>query len=363
MPGLRGWRLGEDMSLMEIRENIDLIDSKILKLLYDRMERVLMAGKLKSQVEDTAREQEVLDRIKGNSTGLLNGDFIEKIYSEIFKESKTLQQRGLELIAFQGEHGAYGEVASRAWNSNLVPVPCMQFAGVLEGVESGLYDYGIVPVENTLGGSVEQVNRLLLTTPLQVVGAVALRVRHCLLAVPGSDHREIRTVYSHPQALAQSRRFLLRNNLEPVPYHDTAGAAKMVAEQRPKGAAAIASELSAKLYSLEIIKENIADLERNITRFLVLSETGNKEEGKKCSIIFSTEHKAGTLFRVLEVFAKENINLTRIESMPHEPGNYAFFLDFEGSHKERKVVNAIAKVKRITSTFKMMGCYNERNGA
>ncbi len=348
------------MNLKEIRKNIDLVDSKILALLHDRMELGLMAKKLKSQIEDREREKEILERIRKNVTGLINATFIEKVYTEIIKESKILQQRDYQLIAFQGEHGAYGEVASREWRSNLIPVPCAEFVEVFEGVESGICDYGIVPVENTLGGSVEQVNRLLINTALHVVGAVELPIRLCLLALPGTDYREIRTVYSHPQALAQAREFLSRNKLEPVQYYNTAGAAKMLAEKRPKGSAAIASKLSAELYNLEIVKEGIEDLDRNITRFLVLSREENRGEGDKCSIMFSTEHKAGTLFRVLEMFARQDINLTRIESIPNEPGNYAFFLDFIGSHKEEKVVTALENVREITTNFKMMGFYKER---
>jgi prephenate dehydratase/chorismate mutase len=348
------------MSLKEIRKNIDLIDSKILKLLKERMELAIVAKKFKSQIEDREREKEILEGIRKGLTGLIDAEFIEKIYTEILKESKVLQQRDYQLIAFQGEHGAYGEVASREWNTDLIPVSCGEFAQVFKGVESGLYDYGIVPVENTLGGSVEQVNRLLIDTALKVVGAVELPIRLCLLAMPGADHREIRTVYSHPQALAQAREFLSRNKLEPVQYYDTAGAAKMLAEERPKGSAAIASKLCAELYHLEIVKEGIEDLDRNMTRFLVLSREENREEGNKCSVIFSTEHKAGTLFRVLEVFAREDISLTRIESIPNEPGNYAFFLDFEGSDKEEKVVRALDKAKEITTHFKTIGFYKER---
>jgi len=348
------------MNLKEIRKNIDLVDSKILAFLNDRMELGLMAKKFKSQIEDREREKEIFDRIRKNVTGLINAKFIEKIYTEIIKESKNLQQRDYELIAFQGEHGAYGEVASREWRSDLIPVPCAEFVEVFEGVESGICEYGIVPVENTLGGSVDQVNRLLINTALHVVGAVELPIHLCLLALPGTDYREIRTAYSHPQALAQAREFLSRNKLEPVQYYNTAGAAKMLAEKRPKGSAAIASTLSAELYNLEIVKERIEDLDRNMTRFLVLSMKESREEGDKCSIIFSTEHKAGTLFLVLEVFAKEKINLTRIESIPNEPGNYAFFLDFIGSHKEEKVVKALEKVREITTNFKMMGFYKER---
>jgi prephenate dehydratase/chorismate mutase len=348
------------MDLEKIRKTIDLVDSTIVKLLNDRMELGLMAKRLKSQVEDREREEELLGKIRRNSTRLINAEFIERIYTEIIRESKDLQRKDFKLIAFQGEHGAHGEVASREWNSDLIPVPCMEYAEMLEGVESGLYAYGIVPVENTLGGVVGQVNELLINTDLNVVGAVELPIHLCLLVLPGSDHREIRAVYSDSQALAQCRRFLTRNKLEPVQYYDSAGAAKMLAEKAPKASAAIASKLSAELYNLEIIKEDIEDLDRNTTRFLVLSRGECREEGDKCSIIFSTEHKAGTLFRVLEVFAREDINLTRIESVPHEPGNYAFFLDFIGSNKDDRVVRAVEELEKITSSLKLMGCYREK---
>ncbi len=348
------------MNLKEIRKKIDLLDSKILKLLNDRMEQGLMAKKFKPRTEDTEREKEILNRIRTNSRGLIHAEFIENIYIEIIKESKILQRRDYKLIGFQGEHGAFSEVASKEWDGELIPVSCSKFADVFEGVESGPYDYGIVPVENTLGGVVGEVNELLINTMLHVVGAIELPIHLCFLALPGTDHREIRTVYSHPQALAQCLRFLARNKLEPVEYNDTAGAARMLAEKQLKTSAAIASKLSAELYGLETIKEDIEDLERNMTRFLVLSKKENREWGNKCSIIFSTEHKAGTLFSVLEVFARENINLTRIESIPNEPGNYAFFLDFIGSNKNDKVLKALEKVKKITSNFKLIGCYKER---
>jgi prephenate dehydratase/chorismate mutase len=348
------------MSLDIIRKNIDRIDSKILNLLGYRMELVLMAKKFKSQIEDIKREKQLLERIKRNSTRLINGEFIDKVYNEILIESKRLQKKDFKLIAFLGEHGAYGEIASQNWNDNLVPIPCPGFTGVFEGVKTGVYDYGIVPVENTLGGVVGEVNELVINTDLYVVGAIELPIHHCLLALPGTDHREIRFVYSHSQALSQCRHFLARNKLDPVPYNDTAGAAKMLAEETPKMSAAIASKLAAGLYHLEIIKEDIEDLDRNMTRFLVLSREEAKKAGDKCSVLFSTEHKAGTLFSVLEVFAKEHINLTRIESIPNEPGNYAFFLDFVGSNRDEKVLRAMERVQGMTTGFRVLGCYKER---
>ena len=348
------------MSLEEIRQKIDYLDSRILRLLNARMELGLMAKRFKPRIEDGEREKALLDRVGSKATVLINAGFMEKLYVEIIDQSKNLQQKDYQLISFQGEHGAYGEVAAREWNHDLISVPCAEFGGVFDGVKSGLYDFGIVPVENRLGGVVGHVNELLVKTDLYVVGAAEIPINLCLLALPGTDHREIHTVYSHPQALAQVRHFLARNRLDPVQYYDTAGAAKMLAEERPKASAAIASKLSAELYDLEIIKENIQDLDRNVTRFLVVSSEEHKGGGDKCSIIFSTEHKAGTLFKVLEVFAKGNINLTRIESVPDEPGDYAFFLDFIGSNKDDKILKALDQVKDITTKFRLMGCYKER---
>ena len=325
------------MSLNEIMKRIDLLDSRILRTLNDRMELALMAKKFKTSVEDTQREKELLERIRSNSTGLINAEFIEKVYIEIIKESKELQKGDRKLIAFRGEHGAYGEVASREWDSNLVPVQCNEYSDVFEGVKSGLYDFGIVPVENSLGGIVGEVNELLINTGLFVAGAVELPIYLCLLVLPGTDHREIRSVYSSSQSLTQCNNFLNRNNLTPVQHYDTAGAAKMLAEKTPKASAVIASNLAAEIYDLEIIKEDIDDFERNMRRYLILSREESKESGDKCTVKFSTAHRAGTLFSVLEVFAREEINLTRIGSIPTGKGNYAFFVDLLGSGTDEVV--------------------------
>ena len=348
------------MDLQETREQIDLLDSRILRMLNKRMELALIAKKFKTRIEDNQREKELLDRIRRNSPGLINAEFIEKVYVEIIKESKNLQGRDYKLVAFQGEHGAYGEIASREWERAFIPVPCGEFADVFEGVQSGSYDYGIVPVENSLGGIVGEVNELLINTDLYVAGAIELPIYLCLLALPGSDHREIRTVYSHSQALAQCRHFLTRNRLEPVQYYGAAAAARMLADEVPTSSAVIASNLAAEIYNLEVIKEDIDDFERNMTRFLVLCRAESKDDGDKCSIIFSTAHKAGTLFAVLEVFARQNINLTRIGSIPGGKGDYVFFLDFLGSSADDKVSKALDDVQAITTHYRFLGCYKEK---
>ncbi|MEE4310345.1 MAG: prephenate dehydratase domain-containing protein [candidate division KSB1 bacterium] len=350
------------MNLDDIRKKIDQIDSQILKLLDSRMELGLKAKKMKKEIEDLKREAVVLEKVRSKARGMLTPDFTEKLYKEVISESKRLQKMDQKLIGFQGEHGAYSEVASRVWDDSLIPIPCNEFNEVFKGVNSGLFEFGIVPVENTLGGVVSQVNQLILNSELVVVGAVQLNIHHCLMAQPGADHRELRVVYSHSQALEQCHHFLARNKLEPVPFYDTAGAAKMLAEKSPKAAAAIASVLAAELYDLEIIKENIEDFDTNKTRFFIFAKSDVLNNGNKCSVLFSTEHKAGTLFRVLQIFAKAKINLTRIESIPNRQGSYAFFLDFIGSKKDENIDIALKEAEKITANFRLLGCYREKEG-
>jgi len=348
------------MNLEQIRSQIDLIDGKIIKLLNDRLSQAIMAKKFKTNIEDPQREQEVFNNLELKTYDLVTPEFARRLYAIIIEEGKRLQSQDLPVIAFQGEHGAYSEMAGKAWNPQLVSIPCREFAELFEGVSDGSYDYGIIPIENTLGGVVGTVNELLISTKLYVVGAIEMPIRHCLLAVRNSDYRELRSAYSHPQALAQCKHFLERNKLDPIPYYDTAGAARMVAEKGLKGIAAIASPLAAQLYNLEIIKEQIEDSPLNTTRFLILAHEPFTGKGEKCSIIFSTAHKAGTLFKVLEIFAKAKINLTRIESVPKSPGQYAFFLDFIGSKDDPKVEKVLEEVAQSTSDFRLMGCYLER---
>ncbi|HRX15611.1 MAG TPA: prephenate dehydratase [Spirochaetota bacterium] len=347
------------MILKDIRKKIDLKDAQILKLLHERMELAVMSKKFKNKIEDSEREEELFKMIDAHSGVLINPEFSKKLYKDIISESKRLQGKNYKLIGFQGEQGAYQELASLVWDKNLIPTACSSFAEVFNGVETGLYDYGIVPIENTLGGVVNQTNDLMIHSDLFVVGAVELEIHHCLLALPGTDHRDIRMVYSHQQALAQCRNFLARHNLEGIPYYNTAGAAKMLMHEKPKASAVIASRHAADIYNLEIIKENIEDLDTNRTRFLIISKKESSEKGEKCSVLFSTAHKAGTLFHVIEIFAKENINLTRIESIPNRPGTYVFFLDFEGDKNDPRVQNVLKGVSEVTGEFRFMGCYRE----
>ncbi|MFH0889367.1 MAG: prephenate dehydratase [Planctomycetota bacterium] len=349
------------IDLNEVRKKVDLIDFRIIKLLNERMEYVMRIRKLKDVVTDPKREQMVIGNIQKHSQGLVRPDFSEKLFNEIIMESKRIQEQNLKSIGFQGEHGAYGEVAVISFDKAMVPLPCREFSDVFEVVSEGQIDFGIVPVENSLEGAVTEVNDLLVMTDLKIVGEVKLPIHHSLLALPETDYREIKMVYSHPQALAQCRGFLSRNNLEPIPFYDTAGAAKMISDTRAKAAAAIASKSCAELYNLEIIKEEIEDNKSNFTRFLILAKEPSKEPGNKCSIVFSTKHEAGTLFTVIEIFSDADINLTRIESRPirNDPGKYAFFLDFQGLDRDTKVIKALESVQQKSVMFKFLGCYKE----
>ena len=350
------------MTLEKVRKKIDQIDYEILKLLQERMEMALRTKKFKESVYDREREAQILDQLKNysNILNLIQGNFVEKLFREIMSETKKFQEKKRKLVGFQGEHGAFGEVAARFYDSNLVTIPFSEFADVFDAAEKGYTDSGVVPVENSLGGAVTQVNELLIKTSLKVAAAVKLRINHCLLALPETDYREIRVVYSHPQAISQCRDFLNRNNLEARPFYDTAGAAQMLTREKPKMAAVIASKLCAELYSLEIIKENIEDNPSNFTRFFLLAKEEEKGFINRCSIVFSTPHKAGTLFSVLKIFAEAKVNLTRIESLPFrdDPGHYVFFLDFH-CEQNQNIRGILEKVEHETKMFKYLGCYKE----
>ena len=348
------------MTLEGLRTDIDRIDSRIMALLDERLEKGLLTKRHKKSTLDPAREAEILERVAGRSKCLASPDFTKELFKRFMAEGRSVQDRDLTLVGFQGMHGAYSEAAARSWKPDAATMPFKEFSDVFDAVLSGELDYGVVPVENTLGGIVGQVNSILVTTELRIIAAVDMPINHCLLAVPGMDHREIRSAYSHPQALAQCRRFLSRNKIDEVVWFDTAGSARMVAEERPKGAAAIASRFAAELYGLDIIKDGIQDSTVNRTRFFVLAKEGGHAGGNKCSAVFFANDKAGSLFSVLQIFAKAEINLTRIESVPNEPGDYAILIDFDGSEKEPRVAAAIDAARALVADFRILGCYDER---
>jgi len=349
----------KDDDLDIIRRRIDMIDWEIIQLLNQRMEISVRSRKLKRQVLDPDREQQILENVRKYSHSLVRSGLSEALYRQIMEESKNVQKKDLTLIGFQGEHGSYSEAASHVYNPSWVPLPCKEFYDVFHEIVTGQLDLGIVPVENSLEGPITQVSDLLIDAELKIVGEIRTPIHHCLLALPETEYRDLRIVYSHPQALAQCREFIARHKLEPRPFYDTAGAARMLSEERPNATGALANKLCAELYHLKVIEENVEDHESNSTRFIILSRDESLEVGDKCSIIFSLKDEAGSLFSVLKIFSDRVINLTRIESRPHrtDPGNYVFFADFEGSRENDRVVDALDALRQRATSYKFCGCY------
>lgn len=349
------------MELEGIRKEIDKIDLEILHALSKRLELAVMARRHKSRIEDGSREAEVLDRVAKQSRGLLGHDLSSGLYAKILERSKALQGLEMKLMGFQGEHGAFSDVAASKSYPDAITIPFLEFADVFEAVKGGDLDMGIVPIENSLAGSISQVEDLLVQSDLHIVGEARLPIHLCLMTLKETEYRDIKVVYTHPVAASQCRHFLTRQKLSLRPYYDTAGAARMLARDRPLGSAVIASKLCAELYELEIVKENVEDRSQNQTRFVVLSREKSSDPGDKCSIAFSVHHRAGALYEVLRAIADAGINLTRIESrpVPGEPGNFAFLLDLQGSEKDPKVETALEKVKGQATMYKFLGCYKE----
>jgi chorismate mutase/prephenate dehydratase len=265
------------------------------------------------------------------------------------------------LVAFQGERGAYSESAVYTFfGASVNAKPCRELAEVFESVDKQESQYGVVPVENSLEGSVNQTYDLFLEHDLKVCGEIILRVSHCLIANPNTSLEAVKAVYSHPQALAQCRNFLERLNRELIPTYDTAGSVKMLKEKGLKDAAAVASERAAELYGMKILAREIEDKPANYTRFFVLSKEDSPITGRdKTSIIFSTAHTPGSLYHVLGEIAKRNINLTKIESRPtkQKPWEYNFYVDFEGHRGERRCVEALNALEKSVTFIKILGSY------
>jgi chorismate mutase/prephenate dehydratase len=275
------------------------------------------------------------------------------------KTSKAGKQK--VKVAFQGERGAYSESAVYTFFGATADVkPCRDLAEVFESVDRQEAQFGVVPVENSLEGSVNQTYDLFLIYNLKVCGEIIIRISHCLIANPNTSLAAVKTVYSHPQALAQCRSFLERLGRELVPTYDTAGSVKMLKEKGLKEAAAVASEKAAEIYGMKILAREIEDNPENYTRFFVLSKEDSPITGRdKTSIIFAASHTPGSLYHALGEFAKRKINLTRIESRPtkQKPWEYNFYLDFEGHRGEGHCAEALKALEKSALFIKILGSY------
>lgn len=283
-------------------------------------------------------------------------------------------------VAYQGDPGAYSEAAAKKAYPNCEPVPCEQFDTAFQAVERWLVDRAVLPIENSLGGSIHRNYDLLLRHRLHIVGEVKIAIRHCLLANHGVKMEDIERVLSHPQALAQCENTLTSLGIVRVAVDDTAGAAKFISLNKLKDAGAVASSTAAEVYGLNILAEDIQDDSYNVTRFLMLARDAvlpGTDRSFKTSIVFSLEEGAGELCKALAVFAMRGINLTKIESRPLQkqalrtlddinngfPKNfpYLFYLDFEASMADQCAQNALGHLKEMAPFLRVLGSYPSDN--
>jgi chorismate mutase/prephenate dehydratase len=351
------------MKIDDLRKKIDAIDARIVALIAERqaVSQEIGKGKKKTSrlIEDREREIKVLKNVRSLARAeKISPADIENIYRQIISASKKIQ--GVA-VAYQGEPGAYSEEAAfRFFGKSARGVPYDNLDQVFEAVESGEVPFAMVPVENSLEGSITRAYDLLLDSPLMVCGESELRISHCLIALEGASLDTIRFVYSHPQALAQSRNFLKKLNAEIVPASDTAGSVRMIKEEGRLDAAAVASAKAAELYGLKIIAREIEDNPHNYTRFFVLSKEDSLPTGNdKTSIVFSLKHKPGALYDCLGEFARRKVNLTKLESRPtrHQPWEYNFYMDFFGHREEKEVGEALQALEEHADFVKILGSY------
>ena len=269
-------------------------------------------------------------------------------------------------IAFQGEPGAYSEAAAQLFAPASDVMPCRSFEDVFAAVASGRASRGILPMENSIGGSIHRNYDLLVEHELPIVGEVELPVDHCLLARPGTRVTDIKTVYSHPQALAQCEEYLRSlGAVEITAVYDTAGGAKMVAERGEADAAAIASRRAAEVFGLEVLADAVQDYASNLTRFVIISRsTETVADANKTSLVFALKSTPGALFRTLSCFALRDINLTKLESRPirGRPWEYMFYVDVGISREALAYRRAVTQLGEFAQWVRTLGSYRAWTG-
>jgi chorismate mutase/prephenate dehydratase len=366
--------------LEDVRKEISSVDEKIIEALSQRRklaDRVLQVkDRTGAPIRDALREEQLLSELisRGRKQGL-DAHFVTRVFHEIIDDSIRSQQlhlldykkEDLKRIVFQGIEGAYGELAGKKYFAPYMEHTLFYgvetYEQVIASVEDGDADYGLLPVENTRAGSINEVYDLLSVAQLSIVGEEVLPTQHCLLAVEEVPLADIRKIYSHPQALADCIRFVSKlPNCETVPYPDAALAVKKAREQNSREIAAIASEEAGRLYGLKIVRRNIEDQSNNYTRFLVLAKRPLSVDLRipcRTSLVIATSHEEGALLKALNMLHKYQINLSKLESrpIPGMPFQYMFYIDFEGNAADKRVASALEELRSVTTSLKVLGSY------
>jgi chorismate mutase / prephenate dehydratase len=376
-------------SLDDIRLRLNELDDQLLQLLSERRSLSIDVAKSKVKtskpVRDAEREQQLLVKLinNGKEKYQLDAQYITKIFHTIIEDSVLLQQgylqnlanpenrKPLARVAYLGAKGSYSHLASREYfsrkNTELIELNCDHFREVVKTVESGHADYGVLPIENTSSGSINEVYDLLQHTTLNIVGELTLPIEHCLLATSDIRLEEIKVLYSHPQPHQQCSEFL--SHLDGVVLEtclSTADAMMKVKEMNRSDVAAIANASSGKLYGLQQIKGNIANQTENYTRFIVVARKSvevSQQIPAKTTLIMSTSQEAGALVSTLLVLQRLGINMTKLESRPimGNPWEEMFYVDLQAHLLSNEMQQALKELTKLTKHLKVLGCYPSEN--
>lgn len=378
------------MELSEIRKKIDDIDDKLAELYIERMGLAAEVAKVKAEtgksVSDAAREREVVFRLAEKSPKELT-IYLKELYDTVFFTSRAYQSaligrtsRTVEeikdligkgftqmpvsaTVACQGIKGANSMAAASKFFPVSDIVYVKNFEGVFGAVESGLCEFGVLPIENSTAGSVLEVYDLMRKHNFHIVRTVRVRISHCLAALPDAELKDIKRVISHPQALMQCEEFLKKSNLQAEADENTAVAAKRVADGTDKTVAALCSKECAAEYGLKILKADVQDSDANYTRFILIQKDLCIYKGSdKMSVMTSLPHESGSLNRMLGKFSALGLNLTKLESRPIAGSDFEFmfYFDFDGDVTEPAVQNLIAELENGSENFVFLGAYKEK---
>lgn len=374
------------MDLLELREQIDVIDKQIVELYEQRMEICGRVAEYKietgKKVFDRQREMEKLAKVKSLTHNEFNSHGVEELFEQIMSMSRKLQYQLLaqhgsqgklpfigvdELetcrarVVFQGAEGAYSQAAmTQYFGDQIQSFHVDTFRDAMSAIDEGSADFAVLPIENSTAGIVNEIYDLLVEFENYIVGEQILQIRHCLLGVPGAGIEDIRTVYSHPQSLMQSSRFLSGYDWRQISMQNNAFAAQKVSAEGDKSQAAIASEYAAKVYGLEVLRQGVNQEEDNSTRFIIVTnQKVFRKDANKVSICFELPHQSGSLYHMLSHFIYNNLNMCKIESRPIEDRNweYRFFIDFEGNLADSAVKNALRGLRDEARNMKILGNY------
>jgi len=350
-----------------LRRDIDVIDKKILDLLNMRGEIVKKIGAYKKQkkidIYQPTREKEVIDRLK-SSSNILKPSSIEFIWKEIIGACKDIQG-SISKVGFLGPQGTFTHQAARDFfpKAGTDFISCKRILEIFENIEKDILEYGVVPIENSLQGTVRESLDLLIEKNLIIYGEIELRIIHNLISLKTSDFSALKVIYSHPQAFAQTKTWIKKNlpNANLINMNSTAQAVKKVKELNEEKNAAIGTEFASRIHGLKILSSNIEDNPSNFTRFLIISKKANetKSDKLKTSLVFVVKHVPGALYKALKVFSDANINLTKIESRPRRKGKweYIFLMDFEGDKNDPKIKKVLELINQNVIWSKILGSY------